>query len=196
MLALLPVPAIEHLASRLRREAVPAGANVVLQGQPGDRVYVVVDGTAEVMGDGRLLATVGPGDAFGEIAVLRDVPRTATVRAATDLDLFTLARDDFLTALGRHQPSSDAAYATVARAHGQLPAGRLRLPEAVACRRQGASAGHRRRDLSNGAALGDVTRYSPGVFVRGLHLGVRIRWLRSCRSTSSWMVGTRDGRPS
>jgi len=68
-----------------------------------------------VMGDGRLLATVGPGDAFGEIAVLRDVPRTATVRATTDLDLFTLARDDFLTALGRHQPSSDAAFATVAR---------------------------------------------------------------------------------
>ena len=84
-------------------------------GRAGDRVYVVVDGTAEVVGDGRLLATVGPGDAFGEIAVLRDVPRTATVRAATDLDLFTLARDDFLTALGRHQPSSDAAYATVAQ---------------------------------------------------------------------------------
>ena len=45
MLALLPVPAIEHLASRLRREAVPAGATVVVQGEPGDRVYVVVDGT-------------------------------------------------------------------------------------------------------------------------------------------------------
>jgi hypothetical protein len=115
LLALLPVPAIEHLASRLRRETVPAGANVFLEGQPGDRVYVVIDGTAEVLGDGRLVATLGPGGAFGEIAVLHDVPRTATVRAATDLDLFALARDDFLTALGRHQPSSDAAYASVAR---------------------------------------------------------------------------------
>jgi CRP-like cAMP-binding protein len=76
---------------------------------------VVIDGTAEVLGKDRLVATVGPGGAFGEIAVLRDVPRTATVRAATDLDLFALARDDFLTALGRHQPSSDAAYASVAR---------------------------------------------------------------------------------
>jgi MFS family permease len=115
LLALLPVPAIEHLASRLRRETVPAGANVFLEGQRGDRVYVVIDGTAEVLGKDRLVATVGPGGAFGEIAVLRDVPRTATVRAATDLDLFALARDDFLTALGRHQPSSDAAYASVAR---------------------------------------------------------------------------------
>ena len=115
LLALLPVPAIEHLASRLRRETVPAGANVFSEGQPGDRVYVVIDGTAEVIGGGRLVATVGPGAAFGEIAVLQDVPRTATVRAATDLDLFALARDDFLTALGRHQPSSDVAYATVAQ---------------------------------------------------------------------------------
>jgi len=115
LLALLPVPAIEHLASRLRRETVPAGANVFSEGQLGDRVYVVIDGTGEVIGGGRLLATVGPGTAFGEIAVLQDVPRTATVRAATDLDLFALARDDFLTALGRHQPSSDAAYAAVAQ---------------------------------------------------------------------------------
>jgi MFS family permease len=115
LLGLLPVPTLEHLASRLRRRTVPAGVPVFVEGELGDRVDVVVRGRAEVTGGGRLLATLGPGDAFGEIAVLRDVPRTATVTAVTELEVFELARADFLAALGRHQASADAAYAAVAR---------------------------------------------------------------------------------
>ena len=75
---------------------------------------MIVDGAADVVGDGRLIASLGPGDAFGEIAVLHDVPRTAAVVADSDLDLFELDRGDLLEALGRHQPSADAAYAVVA----------------------------------------------------------------------------------
>ena len=114
MLALLPVPAIEHLASRLHRRTLPAGERVFEQGDLGVSAFVIVGGTADVMGDGRLIARLGPGDAFGEIAVLQDVPRTAAVVADSDLDLFELDRDDLLEALGRHQPSADAAYAVVA----------------------------------------------------------------------------------
>jgi hypothetical protein len=114
LLSLLPVPIIEHLASRVQRGLVPAGSAVVEQGEPGSSVYVVVGGRADVVGDGTVVARLGPGDAFGEIAVLQDVPRTASVVAATDLELFELRRDDFLAALGRHQASSDAAYSVVA----------------------------------------------------------------------------------
>jgi predicted MFS family arabinose efflux permease len=114
MLALLPVPTIEHLASRLHRRTVPAGQRVFEQGDPGDSAFVVVGGTADVVGDDHLVTRLAPGDAFGEIAVLHDVPRTASVVADSDLDLFELDRDDLLGALGRHQPSSDAAYAAVA----------------------------------------------------------------------------------
>jgi predicted MFS family arabinose efflux permease len=114
MLALLPVPTIEHLASRLHRRSVPAGQPVFEQGEPGDSAFVVVRGTADVVGDGHVVTHLAPGDAFGEIAVLHDVARTASVVADSDLDLFELDRDDLLEALGRHQPSSDAAYAAVA----------------------------------------------------------------------------------
>ncbi len=114
MLALLPVPAIEHLASRLHRRTVPAGERVFEQGDVGVSAFVIVGGTADVVGDGRMIARLGPGDAFGEIAVLKDVPRTAAVVAGSELVLFELDRDDLLEALGRHQPSADAAYAVVA----------------------------------------------------------------------------------
>jgi predicted MFS family arabinose efflux permease len=115
MLALLPVALIEHLATRVRRRAVPAGTDVVVQGEAGASVFVIVDGRAAVLGDGQSLAELGPGEPFGEIAVLKNVPRTATVCARTDLELFELDRDDFLAALGRHRASTEAAEDLVAR---------------------------------------------------------------------------------
>ena len=69
------------------------------EGERGDTFYVVVEGSLEVSSDGRLLRTIGPGDFFGEIALLRDVPRTATVSAATDSVLLVIRRMDFLSAV-------------------------------------------------------------------------------------------------
>jgi CRP-like cAMP-binding protein len=78
----LPLPAIEQLARGLEPVHVSAGQAVFRQGDPADRFYVIEAGAADVVGDGRVLTKLGPGDGFGEIALLRRVPRTAMVRAA------------------------------------------------------------------------------------------------------------------
>ena len=95
----LPPTSLEKLARAALAEAVPAGTAVVAQGERGDTFYVVVDGSLEVSADGLRLPTLGPGDFFGEIALLRDVPRTATVSAATDSELLVIRRMDFLSAV-------------------------------------------------------------------------------------------------
>jgi MFS family permease len=114
MLALLPVALIEHLANRVHRRVVPSGTEVVVEGEAGASAFVIIDGRAEVLSDGRALAQLGPGSLFGEVAALKDVPRTATVCARTRLELFELERDDFRAALGRHRASSEAAEDLVA----------------------------------------------------------------------------------
>jgi MFS family permease len=97
LLDALPLPALETVARQLDHVVVPAGETVFRQGDPGDRFYVVVAGTAEVMGDGRPITNLGPGESFGEIALLRRVPRTATVRAVEELRLESLRGDRFLS---------------------------------------------------------------------------------------------------
>jgi MFS family permease len=117
MLRRLPVPSIEHLATRLRHVTAPAGTPVFEQGDVGDGFYVITAGRADVVGDGAVVRTLAAGEAFGEIALLRDVPRTATIRpaAGTDLDLIVLDRDVFLDAVCGYTVSADAAEAVVAR---------------------------------------------------------------------------------
>jgi CRP-like cAMP-binding protein len=88
---------------------VPAGQAVFRQGDPADRFYVIETGTAEVIGDGHLVTTLGPGEGFGEIALLRRVPRTAMVRAATDLELQALTCNRFLPVVTGYPPSSREA---------------------------------------------------------------------------------------
>jgi MFS family permease len=113
MLKPLPLPAIEQLARGLEPIHLPAGQAVFRQGDPAGRFYVIEKGTADVVGDGRLVTTLGPGDGFGEIALLRRVPRTATVRAATNLQLQALRGDRFLPVVTGFPPSAREAGAEV-----------------------------------------------------------------------------------
>ncbi len=109
MLSPLPLPAIEHLARGLQPISVSTGEVVFRQGDVGDRFYVVESGVAEVIGDGRLIGRLGEGEAFGEIALLQRVPRTATVRAASKLQLQALRRDHFLPVVLGYTPSAREA---------------------------------------------------------------------------------------
>jgi cAMP-dependent protein kinase regulator len=71
------------------------GDELITQGEPGDRFYVVASGRADVVRDGASVGTVGKGKYFGEVALLRDVPRTATVTASTPMRVFALDKDGF-----------------------------------------------------------------------------------------------------
>jgi MFS family permease len=95
----LPPTSLEKLARAAVEESPRAGTVVVAQGDRGDTFYVVLDGSLEVVLDGRPLRTLGAGDFFGEIALLRDVPRTATVTAATDSSVLAIRRMSFLSAV-------------------------------------------------------------------------------------------------
>ena len=99
MFAPLTRATLEGLARRLTHEVAPAGQVILRKGDESDRFLVIVSGAVEVTDDGRVLRTEGPGDYFGEIGLLRDVPRTATVTATEDTDLLVLARGDFLGAM-------------------------------------------------------------------------------------------------
>jgi len=83
----LPMPAIDVLALHVDHADFAPGQEVFHQGDRGDRFYVIAQGHADVLGDGRLIRTMGPGDGFGEIALLHDTVRTTTVRARTPLRL-------------------------------------------------------------------------------------------------------------
>jgi MFS family permease len=110
----LPPVTLEQLASRLARVRVPAGEVVFRLGDPGDRFYVIGEGEVAVTLDGRPPVTLGRGAYFGEIALLRDVPRTATVTARTEVELYALERDVFIAAVTGHAPSAEAADAVIA----------------------------------------------------------------------------------
>ena len=109
----LPLPAIEQLARGLESLEVPAGRAVVTEGEIGDRYYVIESGEADVLGDGRIVATLGPGEGFGEIALLRSTRRTATVVARSSLTLRALGSDRFISAVMGYTPSAQAAAAGV-----------------------------------------------------------------------------------
>lgn len=109
----LPTPTLETLATRLVPVAVAPGETVCRQGEEGDRFYIVAAGELEVAVDGRPGRTIDAGDVFGEISLLRDVPRTATVTARTQAELLALDRDDFIGAVTGHPASAEAADAVV-----------------------------------------------------------------------------------
>jgi Cyclic nucleotide-binding domain len=122
----LPPSTLERLAETLDEVQVEAGQEVVRQGDSGDRFYLVRDGTLDVSVDGRPTQSLGAGDSFGEIALLRDVPRTATVTARTDALLYALERTAFIPAVTGFGPSLSAAEAVIGMRLGPGRAGIVR----------------------------------------------------------------------
>lgn len=98
----LPAERLLTLAAELSPRPMTAGQPLLSRGEAGHECYLVAEGAVEVLGDdGRVVATLGPGDHFGEVALLRDVPRTATVRAKEAGSLLVLSREAFLAAVVR-----------------------------------------------------------------------------------------------
>jgi MFS family permease len=106
MLRPLPEATIEQLAARLTRVQVPAGALVFEQGDEGDDFYVIERGRADVIRDGQSISALESGAGFGEIALIRDCRRTASVRATTALTLRTLNRPVFVAAVTGYPQSA------------------------------------------------------------------------------------------
>jgi MFS family permease len=110
LFAELPPPALEGLAAALTPAEVPAGAVLIRQGEAGDAYYAIAAGQFDVSQDGHFLRRSGRGEGVGEIALLRAVPRTATVTACTDATVYKLAREPFLTAVLGHAATQRHAY--------------------------------------------------------------------------------------
>ena len=107
----LSIAAKEHMAARLVEVPVSVGEVVIRTGEPGDRFYMVADGALEVTNG--VHARARRGDFFGELALLRDIPRTATVIATTRSRLYALEREDFLAAVTGHSGVRAAGEAVV-----------------------------------------------------------------------------------
>ena len=114
----MPPAAVEALAGRLVRETVLAGTTIIREGEGSDRFLVIESGRVEVTQDGQHLRFEGPGEFFGEIGLLRDVPRTATVTAVEDSQLLSLEREAFLDAVRGTDEAFAAADDIVVRRMG------------------------------------------------------------------------------
>jgi hypothetical protein len=105
----LPVTTLERLAQRAKPLHVRAGTAILHQGDPGGTFYAIAHGEVDVIRDGVHLRRLDAGDHFGEIALLHDIPRTASCLAATDVDLYELDEDSFVSAVTGHADSSKHA---------------------------------------------------------------------------------------
>jgi len=115
-------PALERLAVALIPVGAKPGAVIIEQGDVGDQFCIITSGEVVVLVDGKPVRTLGPGQFFGEIALLRDVPRTASVLAASTVELLALDRHHFVEAV-TGQPASALAADEVIHAHLHRPGG-------------------------------------------------------------------------
>ena len=109
LFAELPAPAIEGLAAALTPVHLPADAVLIRQGDPGDAYYAIAAGELDALQDGHFLRRCGRGEGVGEIALLRAIPRTATVIAHSAATVYELNRELFLTAVLGHAPTQRQA---------------------------------------------------------------------------------------
>ena len=112
--AALPPPTLEGIARELEPVSVAAGSTVFHEGDRGDRYYAVAAGSLAIARSGVVVKTVSRGEGFGEIALIRDVPRQATVEAVTDASLYSLQKDLFLQTVTGHPASALAAGSIIA----------------------------------------------------------------------------------
>lgn len=111
----LPVDALEGVCRSLVPVDAESGVDVITQGEVGDRFYLIDRGEVEVIEHGVLRRNQGEGECFGEIALLRDVPRTATVRAVKQTRLLALDRDHFIESVTGHRRSHQSAETVAGR---------------------------------------------------------------------------------
>ncbi|HEX4730366.1 MAG TPA: MFS transporter [Solirubrobacterales bacterium] len=109
----LPIATLERLSHDLTPIEFDAGVDVIVQGEQGDRFYLIESGQVEVFEHGEFRRHEGPGESFGEIALLHQVPRTATVRTTESTRLLELEREQFLVAVTGHRRSSQVAQGVV-----------------------------------------------------------------------------------
>ena len=135
----LPFAIAEHLAAELKPATYQPGDVIIQEGEPGDRFYLIESGRARATADGRHLAELGPAGWFGEIALLRPAPRTATITATTRLHVKVLAREEFLAAVTGNPDSAQRADDVVsARLRASRQAG---APDAIVAGPDGNHAG-------------------------------------------------------
>ncbi|MGA2530109.1 MAG: MFS transporter [Acidimicrobiales bacterium] len=106
-------PVLEGVAHQLVPVRAGPGEVVIRQGDPGDRYYLIADGTLEVSRDGIEVATIGRGQGFGEIALIRESPRTASVTAKNNVLLYALDKEPFVLVLTGHAAAHERAKTTV-----------------------------------------------------------------------------------
>jgi hypothetical protein len=116
LLGLLSLSVVEELAAVLEPVAFADGEYLIREGEAGDRYLIVTAGEVDVSQRGVSMRRLGPGSGIGEISLLRDIPRTASIRAVGPVTAQALDRSAFLSALTGHSPARAAAD-TIADAH-------------------------------------------------------------------------------
>ena len=126
----LPSREVDTLAARLDSANVAAGEVVVRQGAPADKFFIIVDGELEVVREGpqgsEVVASLKRGQFFGEVAILRDMPRTATVRAVTPAVLLTMDRDVFRSLVAQSLATTEDFDRVIRERLAAVDAGRTR----------------------------------------------------------------------
>jgi hypothetical protein len=105
----LPVATLERLCNDLEPLEVGNGTEVITQGDRGDRFYLIDEGEVAIIESGVRRCVEGDGSSFGEIALVRDIPRTASVRATCVTRLFSLEREQFISAVTGYPTSVQVA---------------------------------------------------------------------------------------